>query len=197
MLFTRFYYHLKPHIPWRLRLAARRALARRTRSTCASTWPINPAAAKPPAGWKGWPEGKQFAFVLTHDVEGPAGLEKCRALMELDMEYGFRSSFNFIPEGKYRVPPELIHDLKQNGFEVGVHDLYHDGMLYRSRKEFTKHAQSINGYLKEWGAVGFRSGFMLNNLDWLHALDIQYDASTFDTDPFEPQPQGINTIFPF
>jgi hypothetical protein len=26
---------------------------------------------------------------------------------------------------------------------------------------------------------------------------VQYDASTFDTDPFEPQPQGRHTIFPF
>src|SRR5438093_9277501 len=38
---------------------------------------------------------------------------------------------------------------------------------------------------------------MLRNLDWLHDLDVQYDASTFDTDPFEPQPDGVNTIFPF
>jgi predicted glycosyltransferase len=38
---------------------------------------------------------------------------------------------------------------------------------------------------------------MLHNLDWLHDLDIQYDASTFDTDPFEPQPEGRHTIFPF
>ncbi len=28
-------------------------------------------------------------------------------------------------------------------------------------------------------------------------LEILYDASTFDTDPFEPQPDGVNTIFPF
>ena len=28
-------------------------------------------------------------------------------------------------------------------------------------------------------------------------LNIAYDASTFDTDPFEPQPDGVNTIFPF
>jgi glycosyltransferase involved in cell wall biosynthesis len=28
-------------------------------------------------------------------------------------------------------------------------------------------------------------------------LDIQYDTSTFDTDPFEPQPFGQQTIFPF
>jgi glycosyltransferase involved in cell wall biosynthesis len=38
---------------------------------------------------------------------------------------------------------------------------------------------------------------MLHQLGWLHALDIQYDASTFDTDPFEPQPDGMGTIFPF
>jgi len=31
----------------------------------------------------------------------------------------------------------------------------------------------------------------------LHSLDIEYDASTFDTDPFEPQPDGVGTIFPF
>jgi glycosyltransferase involved in cell wall biosynthesis len=37
---------------------------------------------------------------------------------------------------------------------------------------------------------------MLRNLDWLHDLDVQYDASTFDTDPFEPQPDGGHTIFP-
>jgi hypothetical protein len=50
---------------------------------------------------------------------------------------------------------------------------------------------------QEWGAVGFRSGFMFHKLDWLHDLDIEYDASTFDPDPFEPQPEGSNTIFPF
>jgi len=38
---------------------------------------------------------------------------------------------------------------------------------------------------------------MFHKLDWLHDLDIEYDASTFDTDPFEPQPGGCNTIFPF
>src|SRR6266513_6410412 len=38
---------------------------------------------------------------------------------------------------------------------------------------------------------------MLRNLDWLHDLDVQYDATTFDTDPFEPQPDGGHTIFPF
>jgi hypothetical protein len=38
---------------------------------------------------------------------------------------------------------------------------------------------------------------MLHRLDWLHQLEIDYDMSTFDTDPFEPQPEGRHTIFPF
>src|SRR5438874_1834716 len=38
---------------------------------------------------------------------------------------------------------------------------------------------------------------MLHKLDWLHQLAIRYDMSTFDTDPFEPQPEGRHTIFPF
>jgi hypothetical protein len=117
--------------------------------------------------------------------------------MQLEMEAGFRSSFNFVPEGDYRVPPELREELAQNGFEIGIHDLKHDGRLFESRREFNQRAARINHYLAEWGAVGFRSAFMLRELDWLHALDIEYDASTFDTDPFEPEPEGHHTIFPF
>ncbi|MGA3179305.1 MAG: glycosyltransferase [Verrucomicrobiota bacterium] len=135
--------------------------------------------------------------MLTHDVEGQAGVEKCLQLMEVEKRWGFRSSFNFIPEGEYRVSKALRDELTANGFEVGVHDLNHDGKLYRSREGFARKAARINGYLKEWGAVGFRSGFMFHNLDWLLDLDIQYDLSTFDTDPFEPQPDGAGTIFPF
>jgi hypothetical protein len=51
--------------------------------------------------------------------------------------------------------------------------------------------------LQEWQAVGFRSPSMHHQLDWLHDLNIEYDASTFDTDPFEPQSDGVGTIFPF
>ena len=113
------------------------------------------------------------------------------------MEFGVRSSFNFIPEGGYEVPGELREELTANGFEVGIHDLRHDGRLFASRDGFNRNAARINRYLRDWGAAGFRSGFMLHNLDWLHELEVKYDASTFDTDPFEPQPEGRHTIFPF
>jgi hypothetical protein len=95
------------------------------------------------------------------------------------------------------VSKALREYLVRSGFEVGVHDLKHDGKLFRSKKGFLKRAAKINKYLKDWNSVGFRSGAMLHNLEWIHALDVEYDASTFDTDPFEPQPDGVRTIFPF
>jgi glycosyltransferase involved in cell wall biosynthesis len=193
----RFYYGLKPYVPWRVRLALRRVSARKRRTEFESTWPIDELTGRLPVDWPGWPEQKQFAFLITHDVEGPEGLAKCRQLAELEMQLGFRSSFNFIPEGTYKVPSDLIEWLKERGFEVGVHDLHHDGKLYESRNTFRAKAKRINHYLREWGVSGFRSGFMLHELDWIHDLDIRYDSSTFDTDPFEPQPDAAGTIFPF
>ena len=43
-----------------------------------------PGSESPPEGWPGWPNGKKFAFVITHDVEGIRGLDKCRMLAEMD-----------------------------------------------------------------------------------------------------------------
>jgi hypothetical protein len=192
-----FYYGLKPAIPAGVRFAIRHYHAIPLKWAVADTWPINPAAVGVPANWPGWPDGKKFAFVLSHDVEGRKGLERCRMLAELEMRFGFRSSFNFVPEGEYVTPVELRSYLIRNGFEVGVHDLHHDGSLYRSQTSFSKSALKINQYLEDWKAVGFRSGFMRHDLEWISKLDIRYDASTFDSDPFEPQPDGVHTIFPF
>ena len=191
------YYRLKPFIPLQFRIALRRWRANRLRAVCDKSWPILEAAGKAPKGWRGWPEGKRFAFVVTHDVESRKGLDRCIHLSELDARAGVRSAFNFVPEGDYQVPADLRARLEAEGFEVGVHDLKHDGFLYRSRDVFRSNAKQINHYVKQWNVAGFRSGFMHHNLDWFHDLEILYDASTFDTDPFEPQPDGVATIFPF
>ena len=83
MLLNRLYYEVKPWIPSRIRFALRRTLARRLLRRSADVWPILESAARKPDGWAGWPEGKQFALVLTHDVEGPVGLANVKPLAEL------------------------------------------------------------------------------------------------------------------
>ncbi|MGH9955502.1 MAG: hypothetical protein ACREBC_00035 [Pyrinomonadaceae bacterium] len=189
------YYLLKPLIPRRLQIAVRRTIVHRKRPLYSDVWPIDEKAGKLPDHWPGWPYQKRFAVVLTHDVETAKGREQSRELVRLETNLGFRSAFNFVPE-RYKVLSELRHYLAENEFEVGVHDLTHDGKLYRSRNVFNRRAVRINHYLKEWESVGFRSAAMHHNLAWIHDLNIEYDSSTFDTDPFEAQPDGVRTIFP-
>ena len=197
MSINQFYYYLKPLIPRNIQLNLRRRFViKRKRVQYADIWPIDELSKKSHDPSSAWPNNKKFALVLTHDVDTKRGQEKCLSLVELEKQLGFRSSFNFVPE-RYRVDPGLRHNLTDKGFEVGVHGLNHDGKLYESRKTFQRRAVKINEYLKEWNAVGFRSPSMHHNLKWIHDLDIEYDASTFDTDPFEPQSDGVSTIFPF
>ncbi|MCB1129098.1 MAG: hypothetical protein KDM81_21550, partial [Verrucomicrobiae bacterium] len=75
---ARLYYATKSCLPWRFRLAMRRLRARSLLQTCSDVWPIQESAGDRPEGWPGWPDGKQFALVLTHDVETAQGLRKIR-----------------------------------------------------------------------------------------------------------------------
>ncbi len=122
-------------------------------------------------------------------------MDRSLILSQNETKLGFVSSFNFVPE-RYSFPPQIRYELELSGFEVGVHDLRHDGRLFESREVFLKNAKIINQYLRNWHAVGFRSGSMYHNLEWMQNLEIEYDCSTFDTDPFEPQPDSIRTVFP-
>ena len=197
MLVNRAYYFLKPVLPWRLRLMLRRWRANRRRRAFADVWPIDPRAGHTPPEWPGWPDGKRFALVLTHDVEGNKGVSRVERLMHLEQKHGFGSCFNFVPEGEYRTPEAIRETLERAGFEVGIHGLEHDGKLYSSEEIFAAKASRIREYRQQWNVVGFRSPLMQHKLGWLHALGMEYDASTFDTDPFEPEPDGAATIFPF
>lgn len=196
MPFLKTYYLLKPLIPKKLQLSLRSKIVKLKRLHCQDRWPIDESMAIKQLNWQGWPEQKNFAFVLTHDVESKRGLLKCLQLAELEESFGFRSSFNFVAED-YEAPKELLDLLRIRGFEIGLHGLKHNGNLFATRKKFQKQVPRINGFLDDWGASGFRCPSMFHNLEWLGDLNIDYDSSTFDTDPFEPQPDGVGTIYPF
>ena len=189
------YPFIKPITHRRLQILIRSNFVRHKLPSYTNIWPIDPDSAKPPTGWSGWPEGKRFAVVLTHDIESQKGLNNCHHLVNIEKKMGFRSSFNFVAED-YQVSKEFRNLLIYEGFEVGIHGIYHCENPFRNKKTFQEHAIKINHYLKKWGAKGFRSPCMYHNLHYVHDLDVEYDASTFDTDPFEPQPDGVGTIFP-
>ncbi len=189
------YYRLRPLMPRRVQIWLRRQRAHYLRRQLPPDWAILEKAGTRPCNFPGWPDGKQFAFVLLHDVELAGGQAKCDQLMRLEMELGVRSCFNIVPE-RYPLLPELRQTLQANGFEVGVHGLKHDGLLYSSYEIFQERARRINHYLQEWGAVGVCSPASHHQLDWNHLWEAAYVSSTFDYDPFEPETDGMETIFP-
>lgn len=191
------FYTLKPMIPRAFQIFLRRQIAQHKRKQYAHLWPIDPNSAKPPTGWPGWPDGKQFGLVLSHDVDTRKGYNNVRKLADFEQEMGFRSQFNFVPERYGNVEIGLLNELKQRGFGIGVHGLKHDGRLFSSKEIFGERAPRINSYLERWGTKAFTAPSMIRNHAWMQELNMDYCVSTFDTDPFEPQSDGAGTIFPY
>jgi peptidoglycan/xylan/chitin deacetylase (PgdA/CDA1 family) len=143
-----------------------------------------------------WPASAEIAFVLTHDVETADGMRRIARLAAMEEDLGFRSSWNIVPH-KYPIDAGLLRDLQRRGFEIGIHGYNHDGRLYASEAIFRRRAAHINAALRRYGAVGFRSPMVHRNLVWLQQLDIAYDASYFDIDPFQAMPGGVGSLWPF
>jgi hypothetical protein len=144
-----------------------------------------------------WPHGHSGAMILTHDIEEAAGRDFCPILMDLVETAGFRSSFQIIPEERYEVTAHFLDTLRKRGHEVNVHDLNHDGHLFRERTEFLRRAARISQYLQEFRADGFRSAILYRNPDWINDLGCAYDMSIPNVAHLDPQRGGCCTTFPY
>ncbi len=143
-----------------------------------------------------WPENIKSALVLTHDVETHEGLKFIPKVLELEIENRIKSSWNIVPY-LYPIDNGIIKLIQDSGGEIGIHGYNHDGKLYFSKKIFDKRKYNINEAIKKYNAVGFRSPLAHRNLLWQQELNIEYDASCFDIDPFQSMPGGTNSIWPF
>jgi hypothetical protein len=144
-----------------------------------------------------WPRGASNCVILTHDVETAAGRDFIPTLMDIDQSYGFRASFQVIPEKRYEVSDECVQAIRSRGFEFNVHDLNHDGRLYQERGKFLERAAQINQYVKKFDARGFRAGAMYRNLDWYSEYNFSYDMSVPNVAHLEPQRGGCCTVMPY
>ena len=204
------YYHLRPALARPAQLYLRRAYSRIQARSSFPRWPVEPAldrlfqflfattasiTRQPVPSLSAWPKGSSWALVLTHDVETWIGVGNVRRLCGLEADLGYRSSWNFVPK-RYHVEEAFFDELKQDGFEVGVHGLYHDGHDINS-KAFHERLPEIRHYAERWGAVGFRSPSTLRDWNLMSKLGFEYDSSYPDTDPFEPQPGGCCSLLPF
>jgi len=144
-----------------------------------------------------WPEGASSCALMTHDVETSLGVDLCSKLMDVNDSFGIKASFQVIPEERYHVTPAFLQSIRDRGFEVVVHDLNHDGHLFRDRKRFVERAAKINAYGKKFGATGFRAGMLYRNQLWYDLLDFEYDMSVPNVAHLDPQRGGCCTVMPY
>jgi hypothetical protein len=207
-LARRAYYGVRPLLPRRAQIALRRAYSRVQARTEFPRWPAEPALhdlyehllariaelAGEPVPWIApWPGGHSWAVVLTHDVETDVGYRSCEPLQQLERDAGFRSSWNFVPR-RYRVEQSRVDELLADGFEVGVHGLYHDG---RDITLLRERLPAMRDAAQQWHAVGFRSPATHRIWQSMPLLGFDYDSSYPDTDPFEPMGGGCCSWLPF
>jgi hypothetical protein len=143
-----------------------------------------------------WPDGHEWALVVTHDVETAVGRDAIGRLRAVEEALGYRSSWNLVPE-RYTVDDALVADLRASGNEVGVHGLRHDGRDLESWRTLQRRLPEMRRWAERWGAVGFRSPATHRRWEWMPALGFEYDTSYPDTDPYEPIPGGCCSWLPF
>jgi len=208
----RAYYAAKPLIPRRVQIAARRAYTKRIRLPEFPAWPLDEsvtrllrfyayclllAADEESLEFRWfWPANFRAAAILTHDVESAEGLRLAPELADLEEERGLRSSFNIVANW-YPIDEGVLRELRERGFEIGLHGLRHDYSLFTTHDAFQRQLPQVEAAARAFEAVGFRSPSTHRVHDWLGELPLSYDCSVPHSDPLEPMPGGSCTLWPF
>jgi hypothetical protein len=209
----KFYYLIRAALPVSVRRQLQKAYFRDWKKLPFPAWPVDftvdnlheeylrllmeaSGVEKIPFIWF-WPEGAPNCLIMTHDVETSVGRDFTFKLIDLDDSYGFKASFQVIPEKRYEVSDQYVADIRRRGCEFNIHDLNHDGHLYRERKEFVRRAARINGYIRRYNSRGFRAGAMYRNQEWYDVFEFSYDMSVPNVAHLEPMRGGCCTVMPY
>jgi hypothetical protein len=209
----RIYYRIRPALPDAVRQTLQRFFFRDWQRVQFPRWPVDTSVEEVfqrhlllalkiggldsvPFIWF-WPDGAPSAAMMTHDVEASGGLAFIPKLIDIDDNFGVKSSFQLVPEQRYAVSGKLLEMIRRRQCEVNVHGLNHDGNLFRDRRTFLNQCERINHYVREFGAEGFRSACMYRNVDWYQELNVSYDMSVPNVAHLEPQRGGCCTVFPY
>jgi peptidoglycan/xylan/chitin deacetylase (PgdA/CDA1 family) len=203
------FYRVRGAVPRRLQLALRRALIKRQGVPDFPSWPYDESvrdllAALVAAIGPGeevrfrwfWPARSRAALALTHDVESKDGLRYALRIADLETARGLCSSFNVV-KSRYEIDYGILRELADRGFEIGVHGVWHDRSLFSTRAEFESQQDLLRQAAQAFGAVGFRSPVTYRVPDWLAELPFEYDCTVPLSDPYEPQPGGCCSPWPY
>lgn len=209
----KFYYFIRQCLPFQVRRQLQRIYFQDWKQVPFPVWPVDftvdtlheellrlameaSGIRKLPFIWF-WPEGSRNCLILTHDVETSLGRDFTFKLMDLDDSFGFKASYQIVPESRYKVSDEYVAAIRARGCEFNIHDLNHDGHLYTERNEFDRRAQEINNYVRRYRSAGFRAGAMYRRQAWYDAFEFSYDMSVPNVAHLEPVRGGCCTILPY
>jgi hypothetical protein len=213
LLLRKLYYLLRPLTTLPVRKQVQKFYARGGRKLSFPKWPVDTTVEdicerllllsmeakgveKVPFIWF-WPDGATVCQMMTHDVEGVAGRDRCADMMDVDDSFGIKASFQIVPEERYAISPKSLAFMRDRGFEVAIQDLNHDGRLFDNKEEFLRRAKIINRYGREYGAKGFRAAVLYRKPEWYDALDFAFDMSFPNVAHFDPQRGGCCTVMPY
>jgi hypothetical protein len=205
------YYRLRPLLPRGVQMALRRSFARVQERAAFPHWPtetalhdfyalllrlIDEVAGEPVPRFAPWPDGKAWALVLTHDVESAVGYHRIDTVIDVERRLGLRSAWYLIPERDYQVEDKRVYALAEQGCEVGVHGVRHDGRDL-SPGDVERRLPAMRIWAERWGAAGFRSPATHRRWELMPLLGFDYDSSYSDVARYEPQPGGSCSWLPF
>ena len=209
----KLYYLVRPLMTLPIRKQFQRFYARSGRRLSFPRWPVDTTVEdicerllllsmeakgveRVPFVWF-WPDGATACQMMTHDVEGVSGRDRCGDLMDLDDSYGIKASFEIVPEERYAISRKWLAFMRDRGFEVAIQDLNHDGRLFDNKEEFLCRAEIINRYAREYGAKGFRAAVLYRKPEWYDALEFAFDMSVPNVAHLDPQRGGCCTVMPY
>jgi peptidoglycan/xylan/chitin deacetylase (PgdA/CDA1 family) len=208
---VRGYYAVRGLVPRRVQIALRQRMTSLQTRADFPAWPIEGSlhdlydlilglvarlADRPIPRVGLWPRPHSWALVLTHDVETADGYSQLDGLRGVEAEFGLRSAWNFAPK-RYAVDDTVVRELRDDGHEVGVHGLYHDGRDLESRDLLERRLPEIREAAGRWHAGGFRSPALRRVYELMPLLGFDFDSSYPDTDPHGPDGGGCCSWLPY
>jgi len=155
-----------------------------------------------PGGFHGlWPEGAEFAVLLTHDVDTAASFSAAGKVSKIEAGHGIRSCWN-ITGRLFRKHSRHIDALRGTGHEIALHGWNHDNRIaFLSKPGVERRFEKLSRIALEYGIRGFRSPSLLVS-DTLYesmAEIFSWSSSTIDTDfnTVTAPRRGACSVFPF
>ena len=148
-----------------------------------------------------WPQGKSYAFCLSHDIDTAAGLARVPEIAGIEAQLGVSATW-FLLGHRYRLNHELLDRLRRQGHEIGLHGDRHDNRIaYASRGAIVARLARCAELVGRHGVSGFRAPSLLETplLREVLRASFRYASQTPDceVDALIAPRRGCATCFPF